>query len=881
MTYGWLPDDTDAGNAEYAVIAASRRLARDLQLSYSRRELDAGKRAWRTPPIYFYKDWLSQQLDSMPAGARAEVRLESASSYIVWERILSAEMPNGILNTGGMARNAYSVWSRLHEWQVPLNEVRVAARTKDERVFAAAVAAYSKLLQRRQWLDPAQVASRVTTGVCNETLQLPARIFMAGFDRPTPEVNVLMQALVTRGSVVERVAAPAMCESVTVSEYSTLEEECRAAGAWAREKMEADAEQRVAIVVPSLNEHADRVARLVREGFAPGWQSADPSYIAAVNVSYGQRLADYPAVSVALLLLRWVGSGLRAHQLSVVLRSKVLGLAGLGDRSRLELILREHPDRQWTVAGFADMLSRYKLNGSVQTFRERLQEVAERSEHLNMPLPPVDIAERIDSLLSMFGWPGDSALDSEEFQLINRWRELLNEFSATARVSPTLKFADSVARLHSMAAEALYQPESGAALLQVSGPLEVAGLHFDAIRICELDSATWPMRSQPAAFLSRALQRRYGMPDATPADTLDYSKGLLTRLIGAATNCALSFATQRDDGEVTRSALVDNVLQDLAIGVEQDAEPAVDPGWYAQEWQHCCDLEVIDADGPPPVDNDEVVSGGAYMVQHQYVEPLSAFVFDRLGIRLPEPIHSGLSAKRRGTIVHRALHHLYADCPSQSDISAWSEAEKERRIKESVDKAISAASFQADPVLTSILSVEHDRLSQLLQNFHATELQRESFTVDAVERELVYEHAGVKINLRLDRLDRGDAGGLSVIDYKTGSAQHFIDRHAELKEMQLVVYANAILAADSAAEISTLILYFLDSKLIQQKGAGPGMHKKFQQDWPELLTGWRGQVDAAIEQFANGDVRIDMSMSTADSRPLMLLSRKEAIRRGN
>ena len=107
----------------------------------------------------------------------------------------------------------------------------------------------------------------------------------------------------------------------------------------------AAAGQRVGIVVTNLERNTIRCTLLLREGLVPGWQYAGDSYAAAVNVSYGQKLADYPAVSIALLVLHWLNRGLSSSDISLLLRTSVLGSNQVAGRSRLELKLRQWPDR--------------------------------------------------------------------------------------------------------------------------------------------------------------------------------------------------------------------------------------------------------------------------------------------------------------------------------------------------------------------------------------------------------------------------------------------------------------------------------------------------------------------------------------------------------
>jgi hypothetical protein len=87
----------------------------------------------------------------------------------------------------------------------------------------------------------------------------------------------------------------------------------RSAGAWARSILATDGAARLAIVCQDLDGRADITRRLVLEGLAPGWQQGGSRYSDAINVSYGRKLNEFPAIRVALLLLRWSSTGLTSR----------------------------------------------------------------------------------------------------------------------------------------------------------------------------------------------------------------------------------------------------------------------------------------------------------------------------------------------------------------------------------------------------------------------------------------------------------------------------------------------------------------------------------------------------------------------------------------
>ncbi len=867
--YPWLKD---AIARDAVIITASRRLARELQSAFAGQQLAAGRLSWVTPSILFWSDWCKRQLQAAADPAELPVTIDSFSSAILWERCIRKHAPSGLPAMSGVIRQARESWQRLNDWQVPLAAIVKSARSQDERLFAAAATDYQSLLASASWTDREGITRLVTHLLESNLANIPQEVVLAGFDRYSPAVTAVMDALATAGCTVHAAPDADLEAQISVACCADHDAEMRSAGAWARDILLRSPDAKVAIVSPALHSDADRTARQVREGLAPGWQYAGASWRAAVNVSYGRRLAEFPAVATALLILRWIHHGLPAKDISLLLRSKCLASHKAAGRSRLELAMRMLADRAWT----ADSLLRLQQGTDMDSadslcwFRG-LEATIALQQDAQDEASPAHWARCMDSLLNAWRWPGEETLTSDEFQLINRWRDLLNELAATAIVTPQLRFSEAVRRLASLAAEVVFQPQADAGVVSLMGTLEAAGMEFDHVWVSGMHAAQWPPAGNPASLLSRELQRQYGMPDATPADTLAFSRRVLKRLTSCATTVVLSWP--RSDGEsvLAASSLLDETQHDSYAGPH-------DPGWHAAAFCGTNATEMVTDDPVPAVTADETISGGAYTVQQQSVEPLAAFVYGRLGVRRPAAIECGIAPSVRGNIMHNALHTLFAGHPAQSDVKRWDAVNIERRLGSAIDSAMAEHLRHADTTYTRLLGLERARLFRLLRNFIAAEIERPEYAVAAVEKSVDFSACGVRLKLRIDRIDRLADGSSLVIDYKTGMPKNLLDRDGDVLDLQLVVYADAL-----QESIGGLALINLDSRSISYKGTGGSVEWDVarRDQWPQRLAAWRGEVHQALREFAAGDVRINLQLSAEAGRPLNILSRLEEHRRAD
>lgn len=858
--YDWLTNALDDDGS--IVVTASRRLARVLVAEYGRMQLQAGRAAWRTPSIRFWQDWLSRLLATTRSPQLLPTCINAQQSRIIWERCLKSEVRDSLTNFGSLAKQAQDTWGRLGEWNVPIDEVAAAAQGLDQRIFAKTAKRYLETLGDENWFDDSMLTGLVRDHATNGLLELPSRVTIAGFDRVTPHTQSLLDALSHNGCQVGSVG-DGPPGSTRLLAYDNSDAELRAAGAWARREYERDAEQRVGVIVTNLERNAIRCAHLLREGLVPGWQYAGADYAAAANVSYGQKLADYPAVTIALLVLHWLGRGLSGKDVSLLLRTSILGSNQVAGRSRLELILRQWPDRAWTMS----LLSR-ALRGRDDT-DDSLDWIGrvDQLEHQRRKFPasavPATWAELIDESLKTLNWPGDGTLDSADFQVINRWRELMNEFARLELVSTRMTLAEAVGRLATMANETVFQPEAEGAILQVLGPLEAAGMYFDKLWITGLSASNWPPAGQPLALVSRRLQQHYGMPDAEPSDTTAYAQRVLSRLLRSAAECNCSYSVTDGEAEQTATGLL----------AEIDAEVCSDdPGWHAAQLLMSGSTGLADNDPVPPVNNDEMISGGAATIQRQFVDPLAAFAYGRLGIGWLHPMTSGLSPSLRGSLIHDALCRLYSDLPSQATIAGWTSSALEEKIIAAIQSAFERQERYSDGVLGQLFALERKRVAGLLRRLVAIDLEREPFQIHSVEETLEVSISGIDLRLRCDRIDRFEDGPVLILDYKTGANKKFLDGQGDPHDIQLVVYACAVNDA-----VAGMGLYNVDSRLVAIDGAGRSMMST--QDWEQTLTRWKTDVATAAREFQQGDVRVNAWQTIKDARPLSLLSRFAELRR--
>ena len=859
--YEWL---TDALHGPSTVVTANRRLARLLREKFADQQVSAGRVAWPSAAIHSWKDWLDKQLLDASDPASLPTRINEHQSQLLWERCLQKEIGESTAGLAALVRLSRDTWQRLADWRVGIREIARAAASSDQRLFAAAAGRYLGILEREHWVDDAGLGALVDGLLRSGRVTGHGRVTFVGFDRDRPLVSSVIAALADSGCDVRSAPVPDLAAPIALQCFENPDAEMRAAGAWARQQLEDNPAQTIAIVAGNLEQQAEHKGHLVREGFVPGWQYAPSEVSQSVNVSYGRRLVDYPAVSIALLLLRWLVRDLSAGDIGHLLRSPLIRSVSTSGRSILELRLRQLPDRSWSPAMLSSALRGRSDDADVADWLSLAASLTKRRREMPKSASPAEWALYVDEMLKACHWPGKETLSSFDFQLVNRWRDLLNDLARLDLVSPVMSYEAAVRRLDLMAAGTVFQPESEGSAVQLVGPLEASGAEFDAIWISGLSAANWPPPGNPSPLVSRSLQRQKGMPDAEPSDTLAYAQRLLMRLGSAADAVVCSYAQTEDDAEQAASGL----LPALCVEIAPEHQ---DPGWHATALAKTVDTVVVD-ESIPAIGPGENIAGGAGTIARQMADPITAFIVGRLGVKSLQAQAVGLPASLRGNIIHDALHRLYIDTPSREEICAWSDDDTRGRIATALDAAFVRHERNTDAVLMKLFELERIRIGKLMRHFVSVDIARDEFSIAAVERELAFVEADVHLQLRVDRIDRLPDGSVAILDYKTGAKKKFLQGDGQPKEIQLVAYACAL-----DDPVSALILVNIDSRELSFDGAGRGYSDD--SSWNDSLAGWKRQVATACKEMSLGDVRINRLQGVKDARYFNLLSRYTELRR--
>lgn len=441
-------------------------------------------------------------------------------------------------------------------------------------------------------------------------------------------------------------------------------------------------------------------------------------------------------------------------------------------------------------------------------------------------------------------WQNLTNLTVEEGILIERFHQLLNDFSSLDINIKTQSYKKAVSLLKSIATKTIYQPKlKYDAKVQILGALEAAGLNFDYLWVMDLTDKTWPTAPQPNPFIPVSLQRQHNMPHASSQRELEFCQTLTQRFQRSAKEVIFSYHTQNKDAELAASPL----LKDLPKLTQYT--------WDTSEFEFYAynpePLEIISDTKAPSIQLSETVHGGSRILKLQAMCPFKAFAECRLHAKALEKSELGLDAKTRGILVHKLLENSWKKFKDQQTLCSYSEAELKLGIKQLVQRTLKTVTNQ------TLAQLEQKRLEKLLYDWLTLEKTRLPFKVIAEEQaQTVSIDTLTDLKLRVDRIDQLEDGSLLIIDYKTGKASPndwYGDRPDDPQLPLYCISSNTPIQGIVFAQVKTGELKFKGITNIIETIPNVKTTNK----WEETLAHWHTSLTKLADDFYNGQAEID------------------------
>ena len=899
------------------VLTPNRRLAQALEAEFDRAQLARGLRSWEAPDIVPFPAFVERQYEEAifaAGGADLPALLSPAQEQWLWEEAVAAGgWSTKVLSRAATAALAADAWSLAHEWRIE-SALDVWPGNEDSEAFAAWRAHYRRRTERDRLIDAARLPALVADLLAEGRIRVPATIVHYAFDLMNARQSDFLERCAAAGVEVLSCPSKAVRSAIARVELESPRQELELAARWARSRLEsgttapaAKAPPRrtrkaiegqgelfgespsppaggspgeapsIAIVVPDLQKRRAEVVRILSRMLGPQ----------GFNVSFAPPLSAAPLVDAALAIVELAGGPLSFDRASRLLRSPFIAgaEAEMAVRARLDLWLRRKAPATISLGKLRGLVGSESSKRpdlacpALVTALDRLVEAAASAG----AAAPHDWARRFTAQLDAMGFPGERTLDSAEFQTLGKWRDVLSTLATLGSVAPSWSAAEARARVHRLANETTFQPASGAAPVQVLGVLESAGLAFDHLWVCGLTDDAWPLATRPQPLLPPALQRKAGIPQATPERSFAVDAALTAAWREAAGEVVFSSARAEGDRELLPSALVKDLplreIASLAITPYATRRDAL----FAAGRTPKAIARRKDVPAPP---HAGPAKGGTSILVDQAACPFRAFAHHRLAAREMERPEPGRGAPERGHLLHALMANLWRRLKDHATLAATAEEELDAMIREAAAQAVDyVRSKVPGPLEGRFAELERERLAEIAKEWLALERTRAPFEVVKIEEPMQLFAGELQLAGRIDRMDRlVEGGGLAIIDYKTGASSSTMAwLPPRPDDCQLPLYALA------AAEEDVRAIAFARLKVgnlgfagvARDKGLLPGVGNQLKSrtrdagPWERMIESWREETAKLGRDYLASQASVDPKerLATCDRCDLQPLCR--------
>jgi ATP-dependent helicase/nuclease subunit B len=876
------------------ILTANNRLRNHMLRAYGQWQASNNIQVWPTPRIYSLSQWLESRWEMLQRRAYAPAAqriISNLQRQTLWEKIIGeSSLAQALLQAEPLAQAADSALRNLELWQLTEEDVRSADPIlniqSNSYCWLTWLGDFRARLSKLGFITQETANQILINAFKQGELTQEATLYLTGFDDIPPQhqdlINSACHELVTikpldNASHLQR------------TELNNTEQEMRAAALWSKQQLEQNPAAMIGIIVPNLGQCRDQVERVFVEVFEPLAALPDqPRYTLPFNFSAGTPLATTPIIDATLDLLELQKSSWELESLCNLLLSPFFGDADT------ELVLRAHLIQTLRKQGkFTIRLSdlRYhcqKLSGALA--------IPANETHLATRLVQLENYRRqsfgfhsaeywcdfFQQHLQLLGWPGTRRLDSQEYQQLTLWNQVLDNFLQLDATGINFSYSNAIQQLRSIAGKTPFQAQTPNSPIQILGALEGAGLQFSHCWVMGLHHRQWPPVPAPNPLLPSNLQRTKKMPHASAERELEFARALTAHYQQCAAQVIFSSAHSDDDSELSPSALIRHLPLTAPAQLIHTHTTASAENYslltHSKQW------ELVDCASAPLLDiTKEPVRGGANLFKEQAACPFNAFARLRLGATRTEEPLAGFSPIERGNLLHDALATVWRDLKNQAALIALDETSLGSLINNAAQQTVDALKQKRGTSIGAYYAqLEQERLSELLAEWLAQEKTRPPFSVIAIEEEVQITFAGLPLKLRIDRIDELANGELLLIDYKTGQPKAASWQGERMDEPQLPLYA-----VTASSEIAAIAFAQINAKAMQWIGTGE-LHVAHdgifpsKQSWHEQLQEWQHHLQQLAQDFIQGDARVDMKNPTTgqyteDLLPLNRLLEADAL----
>ena len=847
-------------------LTVNARLARWLLLEHDEQKRKAGENAWQTPPILPLSSWLR---DVWLASWPEKYLLSELQCEKIWEEIINQDSARlDLLHLQGVASQTSKAFSLLHEYRLPRDK-KLYEQTDESKAFLRWIRKFESRLSSA--LAPCMLMDAVRNSMQEGEILIPHSLRIRGFEEQSPQLKYFLNFLREKGTRVDflsPVPSPEILaqrmeklndKNVNVEEYENRQGEAEACACWVRSIFQPG--KRIGIVVPELEKYRTLLKRELAAELVPETIFSLDEEDLPFNISLAPPLSQEPMIKLALNLLSVKTSNVPVSTFLSIIQSPFFGFAFPPTREISDLERNLRTKRVLSIP-----LDRFhSICGSVPQVDQLVESLKSWTLN-NSKLMPEKWAKELSDFLKTTGWPGKVAPGTDKQSVLSKrhqgfeaWKDCLNQLCSLNQILGPINRLEVLNHLTHITRSKPFQSKTPEHSIQVIGLLESSGMQFDYLWVMGCHHEALPAHPEPNPFIPYEIRNKYSIPRSNPQRELKFTEQSLTRLLMAAPDVHFSYPLHEGDMDLEMSPLLKRFPQDKKTPyLSNRIKDQVRAMNQLEKFTEPAFLQVTDSEKNQY--GTQGISSGYALLKDQVDCPFRAFARHRLNSQRTPVAEIDFDNMDRGNLIHKALELFWDKTRNRKNLSNLSHGILEKRIEECVQEALKLCS-QRTTGQTQFNKLEIERNVRLIHDWLLNiERERPDFQVLHNEEDVSINLCGIKLSLRIDRIDEIPGKGLLLIDYKTGREAKPAEWFAEkIRAPQLPLYATAQPPVGLA--YGHLTLGKPEFKGTADLPLGKLKNYDFAKDtgcstWKELLSYWKNNLNRVADEFLQGNNQV-------------------------
>ena len=841
---------------DHTILTPGRRLAREIISAWTTNQ-QSQQSVFFKVPVEPVDAWLERAWSTAVEDGKLPLRrlLSAEQQAAMWQEIVRQD--NGRNRSFTLTQpTATALRARLAWDKLVMNgglEIPQLWGYFQYEVDCSVFARWARRFQER--LD--KISGTTRYQAYRQLLDLPAQsqpIALYGFPELPPVTRQALEHL-SDLTVIAPNTKSAPEKAHAARRFVTREDELAAAAAWARD-MSQQPDKRSAIVCLDLERDRTQLEYFLRAEF----ECLDARYNdLPVNFSTGMPLGATPMFRDAMTALEWEVRPLPRQEWSRLMRSPFFpGLLANPSRNELKVVDRlfQSGITEISIDQTLHLLTRYASDCPLKAV---LIDICGDRRHRDKK-QLTEWAGWIRNRLNIWGWPYREALDSIEYQQLDRLDASLDALGALSAVLPPQTREAALNLWRQSLASTMFQPKTPHDSVQVMGPLEAIALEFDGVWVCGAQQGTFPRAPHLDPFIPAFIQRRLDFNELNATHLLSQSQKSLEIWCAGGGETVVSYH------EFERG------LPRKPSGLIYPGGNVIETPWFPPaRWEAPRRVEPLPTDERVPVSPGKN-TGGSSLMKDQAACGFRAFIKHRMRVNPLGREAFGFTAIERGLVLHEMLFYLWRELSSHATLRSISPAALLERIEHAANTALGKIEADAERRGFSLRARVGDSCWQLERAFcidivsawMEQEREREiPFTVLSLEQEAVLNLGGLELTLRPDRIDELEDGRRIVIDYKSTAParSRWIGPRPQEPQLPLYTFLDKALKGIAFAPLTRDADFIpLGDSLGLNKTGDKSLSQQTQgwaEDWDDLVDKWGSALEHLAQAFLDGAANVD------------------------